>query len=109
MEGLMNPVKAIRLPSGRGIVRERRLSSFEESALLEACDLYGGDLPHIVRLALETGMARGELAGMTWGMVDLKKRTVTLLETKNGKKRIVQLSQLAVRILADLPRRIDIR
>jgi integrase len=42
-------------------------------------------------------------------MVDLKKRTVTLLETKNGKKRIVPLSQLAVRILADLPRRIDIR
>ena len=107
MEGLMNPVKAIRLPSGRGIVRERRLYSFEESALLEACDVYGGDLPHIVRLALETGMRRGELAGMTWGMVDLKKRTVTLPETKIGEKRIVPLSQVAVRILSDLPRRID--
>ena len=66
MEGLANPVKVVRLPSGRGIVRERRLSSFEESALLEACEVYGGDLPHIVRLVLETGMRRGEIAGMIW-------------------------------------------
>ncbi len=106
MEGLMNPVKAIRLPPGRGIVRGRRLSLSEESGLLEACDLYGGDLPHIVRLALETWMRRGELAGMTWELVDLKKRTVTLLDTKNGEKRIVPLLKLAVRILSDLPRRI---
>ena len=29
-------------------------------------------------------MRRGEIAGMIWEMVDLKKRTVTLPETKNG-------------------------
>lgn len=52
-------------------------------------------------------MRRSEIAGMTWEMVDLKKRTVTLLETKNGEKRIVPLSTEAVRILAGLTRRID--
>jgi len=52
-------------------------------------------------------MRRSEIAGMTWEMVDLKKRTVTLLVTKNGEKRIVPLSSEAVRILSELPRRID--
>jgi integrase len=52
-------------------------------------------------------MRRSEIAGMTWDQVDLKKRTVTLLETKNGEKRIVPLSTEAVRILVSLPRRID--
>ena len=44
---------------------------------------------------------------MTWNMVDLKKRTVTLPETKNGEKRMVPLSTEAVRVLAGLSRRID--
>ena len=42
-------------------------------------------------------MRRGELAGMTCGeMVDLKKRTLTLPDTKYGQKRIVPLSAEAV-------------
>ena len=46
---------------------------------------------------------------MTWDMVDLKKRTVTLPDTKNGQKRIVPLSSVAVTILKDRmsTRRID--
>ena len=107
MEGLANPVKAVRLPSGRGEVRERRLSSKEEEKLLVACDEYGGDLPCVVRFALETGMRRGEMASMTWANVDLKKPTVTLPETKNGEKRIVPLSKEAIRILTGIPRRFD--
>jgi len=47
---------------------------------------------------------------MTWELVDLKKRTANLPETKNGEKRIVPLSPEApeaVRILERIPRRID--
>lgn len=40
-------------------------------------------------------------------MVDLKKRTVTLPDTKNGEKRAVPLSPEAIRILSGLVRRID--
>ena len=64
-------------------------------------------LSDIIRFALETGMRRSELAGMTRTLVDLKKRTVTLPETKNGEKRIVPLSMEALRILSTLSRRID--
>ena len=106
MEGLLNPVQSIRLPSGRGTERDRRLKPEEKAALLKACDDYGGDLPHIVRFALETAMRRGEITDIRWDMVDLKKRTVTIPETKNGEKRIVPLSNEAVRILSTLQRRI---
>ena len=106
MEGLANPVKSIRVPPPpKG--RDRRLLPGEEKILTEACDTYKGDMPHIVQLALETGMRRGEIASMTWEMVNIKQRTITLPKTKNGEKRIVPLSREAVRILSTLPRRID--
>jgi len=104
MTGLINPVMQIRkpkLPSGR----DRRLLPGEFDRIITASG--STVLPDIVRLALETGMRQAEIAGMTWNMVDLKKRTVTLLVTKNGDKRVVPLSSEAVRILSGLLRRID--
>jgi integrase len=104
MTGLINPVQQIRkpkLPKGR----DRRLKSGELERILE--DSGSSFLGSIVRFALETGMRRSEIAGMTWNQVDLKKKTVTLPETKNGEKRIVPLSSEAVRILSAFPRRID--
>ncbi len=106
MEGLVNPVQRIRkpkLPQERG----RRLKSGELERILSECEIYGGDIGPVVLFALETGMRRAEIAGMTWNHVELKKKTVTLPETKNGEKRIVPLSTEAVRILSSLPRRID--
>ena len=104
MAGLVNPVQQIRAPkSPPG--RDRRLLPGELNRIVDASG--SPVLPDVVRLALETGMRQAEIAGMTWDMVDLKKRTVTLLETKNGEKRIVPLSTEAVRILSGLTRRID--
>jgi len=107
MEGLKNPVKSIRLPSPPS-GRDRRLQPGELEKILESVS---EEMGQVIRFALETAMRRGELAGMTWDMVDLKKRTVTLPETKtkNGQKRIVPLSSVAVTILKDRlsTRRID--
>jgi integrase len=104
MAGLVNPVMLIRkpkLPKGR----DRRLKPGELEKILEVSE--SPLLGHLVRFAVETGMRRGEIAGMTWEMVDLIKRTVTLPDTKNGEKRIVPLSSEAVRVLSNLTRRID--
>ncbi len=104
MAGLVNPVAQIRkpkLPPGR----DRRLLPGELEKILANTE--SPHLSDIVRFALETAMRRGEIAGMTWEMVDLKKRTVTLPETKNGEKRIVPLSAEAIRILSGIPRRLD--
>ena len=106
MNGILNPVTQIRLPK-KAISRDRRLSLGEKEKLLAACDEYGGDLPYVVRLALATGMRRGELASLTWDNIDFKKRTATLPETKIGEKRSVPLSSEAVQILKDIPRSLD--
>jgi integrase len=104
MAGLVNPVMQIRKPKlPRG--RDRRLLPGELERIVVASE--SPVLSDVVRFAIETGMRRGELSGMTWQMVDLKKRTVTLQETKNGEKRVVPLSTEAVRILSGLLRRID--
>ena len=105
MESLRNPVELVQKPKlPRG--RDRRLLPGELNRILEA-SASSPALSDLVRFALETAMRRGEIAGMTWDMVDLKKRTVTLSETKNGEKRIVPLSSEAVRVLSGLTRRID--
>ena len=105
MEGLTNPVKSIRMPSPPS-GRDRRLQPGQLEKLLECLS---EEMSQMVRLALETAIPRGELAGMTLKMVDLKKRKVTLPETKNGQKRIIPLSSVAVTILIGRlsPRRID--
>ena len=106
MEGLNNPVEVVRkpkLPKGR----ERRLVDGEESRLLAACQSVNPELAAIVRFAMETAMRQGELIGMTWGMVDLRRRVVRLPDTKNGLARDVPLSTAAEQVLAVLPRRLD--
>ncbi len=104
MAGLVNPVMQIRkpkLPKGR----DRRLKPGELDRILAASG--SPVLPDIARFAVETGMRQAEIAGMTWHMIDINKKTTTLLETKNGEKRIVPLSPEAVRILERIPRRLD--
>ncbi len=106
MEGLDNPVESVRkpkLPQGR----ERRLVDDEEARLLAACQSVNPELAAIVRFAIETAMRQGEIIGMTWGMVDLKRRLVHLPDTKNGLARDVPLSTAAEQVLAALPRRMD--
>lgn len=104
MTGLINPVQQIRkpkLPKGR----DRRIRHGELERIIKASE--SPLLGELIRFALETAMRRSELAGMVWNLVDLKKRTVTLPETKNGEKRIVPLSSEALRILERIPRRLD--
>jgi integrase len=104
MGGLINPVRFARLPK-KPPGRDRRLLPEELDRIFRSSESL--ILPPLARLAVETAMRQEELAGMTWNLVDLKKKTVSLLDTKNGEKRNVPLSPEAVRILSDLPRRID--
>ena len=104
MTGLINPVQQIRKPK-LPRERDRRIRHGELERIIKASE--SPLLGELIRFALETAMRRSELAGMVWNLVDLKKRTVTLPETKNGEKRIVPLSPEGVRILERIPRRLD--
>jgi integrase len=99
-----NPVARIKLPPP-GQSRERRASIGELERLMPACTSNRSTwLPTVIRLAVETGMRRGELLAMQWADVDLGARTVRLMKTKNGHPRTVPLSTTALQLLRDTPR-----
>ncbi len=97
-----NPVTSIKIPNqAKG--RERRLQPGEEIKLIKEAKEYGGELENIIILALETGMRRGEISELRWKDINLKKRTATLWDTKNGDNRVVPLSTKALDLLESLP------
>ena len=94
-----NPVRTISKPrEPRG--RVRFLSDQERYQLLEASQASRNPyLYTIVVLALATGARRGELLGLQWPDVDMKRGTLTFHETKNGERRAVPLTGQALTLL----------
>lgn len=96
-----NPVQSIRRPSP-GAGRDRRLNDEEYSRLLTAVDAHSNPmLRWIVRIALETGMRSAEIVNLTKEQIDLKRRVVRLLETKNHTSRSIPLSRAAVTLFQE--------
>jgi integrase len=84
--------------------RIRWLEPAEEHRLLEACR--ASALPYLadlVTLALETGMRRSEVEGLTWDRVDLSRGVLRLEITKSGKRREVPMRARVDAILARMP------
>lgn len=57
--------------------------------------------------ALQTGARRGELLGLRWADVDVKARTLTFRQTKNGDSRPVPLTDTLREALGSLARPLD--
>lgn len=82
--------------------RVRFLSDEERKALLDACqESRTKALYPIVVLALATGMRKGEILGLTWSDVDLKRGMVVLRDTKNGDTRPVPLVGHAKKVMME--------
>ncbi|MET0014784.1 MAG: site-specific integrase [Sedimenticola sp.] len=74
----------------------------ERTRLLRACQESSNHyLYTVVVLALSTGMRQGEIMGLTWDVVDLHQGRITLLETKNGERRVVPLVGKALELLKE--------
>lgn len=94
-----NPVANVRKPSP-GPGRNRRLSTDEQKLLFAAAEAHSNPmLGWIVRLAVETGMRSSEITGLRRPQIDLRRRVVTLADTKNGTARVVPLTRAAAEIL----------
>lgn len=92
-----NPVLNLRRPSP-GPGRNRRLNADEEARLLDAVDAHSNPmLGWIVRIAIETGMRSSEIATLRCSQVDVERRIVRLVETKNTLPRTVPLSKAATK------------
>lgn len=96
-----NPVKKVKSPKlPRG--RVRFLDEAERTKLLTACkESSNAWLYPCVVLALATGMRQGELMGLSWQAVNLKDGFLILDKTKNGDRRRVPLSGLALDLLKE--------
>lgn len=103
-----NPLADVRRPAAPP-ARDRMPTDEEMEALAISA---GSDLTnatarafHAFLFSIETAMRAGEVVGLTWDRVDLKKRVARLDVTKNGTAREVPLSSEAVRLLEALPRK----
>jgi integrase len=101
-----NPVLKIRKPAD-GRSRDRRLAKEEWDKFEAECkssrNIY---LWPAVELAVETSMRQGELLGLRWEHIDVKRRLAFLEQTKNGESRGVPFSSRAMAVLEGLPRSI---
>ena len=86
-ESLAKSAKSFKEPEGR----DRFLEKEEINKLLSCCS---GNLKPVVTVAIFTGMRRGEILGLKWRDIDFKRNFITLLDTKNGEKREVPMSEL---------------
>jgi integrase len=112
MEGLANPVRNIRMPSGSN-ERDRRLNPGEYDLLV--AELSNSDNPWVLaafELAIETSLRQGMLFKLRWEWVDLNARAILVPSQyrRIGNKSVpaaIPLSIKAAQVLARLPRPID--
>jgi integrase len=113
MEGLLNPIRNIRMPSGSKC-RERRLARGEREAILSIIRSEGRNpwMEAAFVLALETGLRRSMLLKLRWEWVDLNRSVISipaeLRETENKGVPIgIPIWPEAHVLLSCLPRSID--
>ena len=82
----------------------RYLSGEEIEKLIGAASPY---FKPMIRLAVNTGLRRGEILGLQWKAVNLKAGTIELLDQKNGEVSYVPLNAEAVKAVRSVPRRLD--
>lgn len=75
-----NPVQKVSKEKVRNLI-ERWLTTEEEGRLLAASPVW---LQEIIIFAANTGLRQSEILNLQWCNVDLFRRTITLLEQKNG-------------------------
>ena len=108
--GLMlssNPVDFIKMPP-TSKPRQRRLNKGEYERLEQASYItINHHIWPIIVFAIETGMRRSEILGLTWDNISLERQLAYLPLTKNGTSREVPLSTKAVDVLRDQKSRQD--
>ena len=100
----LDGLKQLPEPGGR----TRFLELDQIDSLLRECEKSRSlFLRPFVVLALNTGMRRGELLGLSRKSIDWANKIATLGQTKNGDTRKVHLNDTAIEALRALPARLD--
>ena len=86
--------------------RLRFLVGDERERLLAACDHESAPwyLGPIVRVAINTGMRRGEILGLRWSDVNVEKAVLRVAKSKSGKPREIPMNQILVNLFRSMER-----
>lgn len=90
-----NPVCRVSMEQEHNM-RDRWLTVDEETRLFHSATPW---LRELMVFALHTGMRQGEILSLTWAGVDLFRRTVTVIKSKNGERRTIPLNQTALDVV----------
>jgi integrase len=101
----VSPVARMKPPT-KERTRDRVLSDNEICWFWEACNKIGWPFGPLFKLLLLTAQRRDEVAGMARSEINLEKRvwTIPRQKTKNDRGHEVQLSDLGIEVLQQLPR-----
>ncbi len=99
-----NPARCTKLHKENN--RRLRFLTIEECKILLSC-CPSLTLKQIVELALNTGMRKGELLGLEWENINLRRGFLEILDQKNGEYDTIPLNERALEILRSIPRRLD--
>jgi integrase len=101
---IANPVIGVKRPRPNP-PRVVRLSREAIDALLQACEASSEPLlSPIVKVALETGMRRGEILNLQWTDIDPTRRRIYINRSKNGLARCIPASRRVLEVLRGVPR-----
>jgi integrase len=98
-----NPAKKAKILKGE-VRRTRFILPTEIQRLLSNC---ADHLKPIVRVALHTGMRKGELLTLKWDQVNLEQGIISLLDTKNHERREVPTNETVKATLKGIERKGD--
>lgn len=90
-----NPFTKVKIERPNNKV-ERWLTDKEEQKLLSHAPDW---LKPIIVFTLNTGLRRGELVGLKWTDIDIFRKTLTLLKTKNKERRTIPLNNTVLDVL----------
>lgn len=94
-----NVIRKVKLYSEKDNLKERILTEEEEEKLTENCS---DILKLIIAFALNTGMRRAEILGLTRSQVDFKNRRIRVEKTKSGKVRFIPINEDLFKLLLKL-------
>lgn len=95
-----NPARSVKW-FATGEPRTRYLTADEESGILGWLDLHSRQVANAVRLALGTGMRRGEITALRWADVDTSRGMIQIRTSKNGKPRVVPINRAVEKVLEE--------
>ncbi|MFA5093477.1 MAG: site-specific integrase [Candidatus Omnitrophota bacterium] len=95
---ISNPVSKVKLFK----VPEKRIRYLEKEEINRLLANCCEHLKPIVIVALHTGMRKGEILGLRWHDIDIKRGIIHLLDTKNGEKREVPMNEVVQKTIINV-------